>query len=114
MRHLDDERDSINRVLEIYRKGCHSVLGQLFEAQEERIELYRRQVAAVQKHHADLSRDLIHRLEENDRRVQQRLCFESLTSGMEERGKLQSRVGDLLNRYNTALRAQEAGGDGQF
>lgn len=103
MRHLDDEKDSITRVLEAYRKGCDGALDRLFAAQEERVELHRQQMAAVQKHHSDLSRDLIHRLKENDKRIQQRLSFPMLERGLKERKKLESRVSEMLRRHNNAF-----------
>ncbi|XHF98374.1 hypothetical protein AWENTII_001927 [Aspergillus wentii] len=73
MRHAEDEKNTVSRVLENYREGCHRVLDQLFEAQEQRIELYRQQMITVKQHHAGLCRDLIRRLEENDKRIQEKV-----------------------------------------
>ena len=68
----------------------------------ERIELYRQQVATVGKHYSDLSRDLIHRLEENDRLMQQKLVFEASIPGMYG-------VEDVMNRgeHNNASQGEE-------
>lgn len=71
---LEQEKGTIGQVLDSYRQGCHQVMDQLFKAHEERIELYRQQMQSVRKQHSDLCQDLIRRLEENDRRIQERLC----------------------------------------
>lgn len=71
---LEHEKGTISQVLDSYRQGCHQVMNQLFKAHEERIELYRQQMQSVRKQHSDLCQDLIRRLEENDRRIQERLC----------------------------------------
>lgn len=63
MRHIQNEQDAINRVLELYLQGCHRVLDRLSKAQEERIAGYRRQMNSIQEHQARLCRDLIQRLE---------------------------------------------------
>lgn len=65
MRHVQHEREAINRVLELYVQGCHRVLDRLFQAQEERIAGYRQQMGAVQEHQAGLCRGLMRRLEGN-------------------------------------------------
>ena len=69
----------------------------------ERIELYRQQVATVGKHYSDLSRDLIHRLEENDRLMQQKLFFETSLPGMSRS------VEDVMSRgeHNNASQGEE-------
>lgn len=70
---LENEKGTISQVLDSYRQGWHQVMDQLFKAHEERIELYRQQMQAVRKQHSDLCQDLIRRLEENDKRIQERL-----------------------------------------
>ncbi|RMJ28658.1 hypothetical protein PHISP_00515 [Aspergillus sp. HF37] len=68
MRHVQHEREAINRVLGLYVQGCHRVLDGLFQAQEERIAGYRQQMGAVQEHQAGLCRGLMRRLERNQHR----------------------------------------------
>lgn len=70
---LEDEKDTITRVLDSYRQGCNQVFDQLFKAHEERIELYRQQMAAVKQQHRDLCQDLMRRLQENDKRIGERV-----------------------------------------
>ncbi|KAJ5178745.1 hypothetical protein N7492_001955 [Penicillium capsulatum] len=60
-----------NQVLQIYRQGCNRILDDLFEAQEVRMELYRRQMTSVKTQHTQICQELIRGLQEMDRRVQQ-------------------------------------------
>lgn len=71
---LEQEKGTIGQVLDSYRQGCHQVMDQLFKVHKDRIELYRQQIQSVREQHSDLCQDLIRRLEENDRRIQERLC----------------------------------------
>ncbi|KAE8152414.1 hypothetical protein BDV25DRAFT_67365 [Aspergillus avenaceus] len=71
-RELENERYTVNEALETYRQQCHSVLDKLFAAQEERIRLCTQQMDAIQHHHADICKELIHRLELKERCAQNR------------------------------------------
>lgn len=71
---LEDERIAITRVLETYHQGCNQVLDQLFQAHEERIELYKQQILSVRRQHRDLCQDLIRQVEDNDRRIAERMA----------------------------------------
>lgn len=71
---LEQENGTIGQVLDSYRQGCHQVMDQLFKVHKDRIELHRQQIQSVREQHSDLCQDLIRRLEENDRRIQERLC----------------------------------------
>jgi hypothetical protein len=68
---LAAEKETITRVLEIYRQGCGRILDDLFQAQEARMQLYRKQMQCVKEQHADICQDLVRGLQELDRRVQQ-------------------------------------------
>ncbi|KAL4782518.1 hypothetical protein BJX76DRAFT_349325 [Aspergillus varians] len=68
-RQIESERATINRVLNTYRKQCHTILDQLFEAQMERISLCKQQMDSIKQQHADVCQGLIRRLEENERRL---------------------------------------------
>lgn len=75
MDRLEGEKETISQVLDTYRQGCHQFLNQLFHAHEQRIELYRQQMASVRQQHEDICRDIIHQLEENDKRIQERFSI---------------------------------------
>lgn len=64
---LEQERKTITEALETYRRQCHRVLDQLFEAQKEQIRVCREQMEGVQRHHADICREFTDRLEANER-----------------------------------------------
>ena len=50
------------------------MLDQLFQAHEERIELYKQQILSVRRQHRDLCQDLIRQVEDNDRRIAERMA----------------------------------------
>ena len=60
-------------MLETYRQGCSQVLDQLFQAHEERIELYKQQIVSVRRQHRDLCQDLVRQIEDNDSRIAERI-----------------------------------------
>lgn len=64
---MEQERKTITEALETYRRQCHRVLDQLFEAQKEQIKMCREQMEGVQRHHADICREFTDRLEANER-----------------------------------------------
>lgn len=68
---LEQEKGTVGQVLDSYQQCCHQVMDQIFKAHEERIELYRQQMQSVKKQHSNLCQDLIRRLEENNRRIQE-------------------------------------------
>ncbi|KAL4797377.1 hypothetical protein BDV19DRAFT_44610 [Aspergillus venezuelensis] len=65
-RQIEDERSTINEVLNIYRAQCHTVLDQLLEAQTERIRLCKQQMNSIKQQHATVCQELIRCLEENE------------------------------------------------
>ncbi|PYH99924.1 hypothetical protein BO71DRAFT_85540 [Aspergillus ellipticus CBS 707.79] len=73
IREIESERKTIGQVLETYRQDCHQVLDRLFEAQEERIRLCEQQLKSIRQHHTEVCQDLIHRLEQNEQQVQERM-----------------------------------------
>ncbi|PLN78733.1 hypothetical protein BDW42DRAFT_187178 [Aspergillus taichungensis] len=66
---LEQERKTITEALETYRRQCHRVLDQLFEAQKEQIRVCREQMEGVQRRHADICREFTDRLEANASRL---------------------------------------------
>ncbi|CEJ56693.1 hypothetical protein PMG11_02893 [Penicillium brasilianum] len=68
---LAAEKDTIRKVLQIYRKGCNRILDDLSRAQEARMQLYRQQMSSVKEQHAQICQELIQGLQELDHRVQQ-------------------------------------------
>ena len=83
MNRLDEERMSIGQVLEIYREGCNNALNRLFTAQDDRIRLYKQQMAALQKRQTDIQRALIDQLEQNHKQIQERLTRQMAASGID-------------------------------
>lgn len=55
------------------------MLDQLFKTHGERIDLYRQQMTLVREQHKELCQDLIRQFEENDRRIEERLCMGPLS-----------------------------------
>lgn len=49
------------------------MLDQLFQAHEERIELYKQQIVSVRRQHRDLCQDLVRQIEDNDSRIAERI-----------------------------------------
>ena len=74
---------SIGQVLEIYREGCNNALNRLFTAQDDRIRLYKQQMAALQKRQTDIQRALIDQLEQNHKQIQERLTRQMAASGID-------------------------------
>ncbi|KAL4916083.1 hypothetical protein BDW62DRAFT_218943 [Aspergillus aurantiobrunneus] len=66
-RRIESERSAVNRVLDIYKEQCHTVLDQLFEAQMERMRICKQQMDSIKQQHADVCQGLIRRLEESER-----------------------------------------------
>ncbi|RAQ71420.1 hypothetical protein COH20_003622 [Aspergillus flavus] len=71
-RGLETEKQTVHGVLETYRRQCHRVLDQLFEAQEERMKLCKQQMNMIRDHHANVCQELIHRLEATERCARKR------------------------------------------
>ncbi|KAL4929201.1 uncharacterized protein BDV17DRAFT_262073 [Aspergillus undulatus] len=65
-RQIESERSAVNRVLNVYREQCHTVLNQLFDAQTERIKLCKQQMESIKQQHSIVCQGLIRRLEENE------------------------------------------------
>ncbi|KAE8419437.1 hypothetical protein BDV36DRAFT_251626 [Aspergillus pseudocaelatus] len=85
MRELETEKQTVNGVLETYRRQCHGVLDQLFEAQEERINLCKQQMDVIRDHHTNVCQEIIQRLEETERYARKRA--NSHLSSEERKGK---------------------------
>ncbi|OJI86879.1 hypothetical protein ASPTUDRAFT_53973 [Aspergillus tubingensis CBS 134.48] len=70
---IESEKKTINEVLEMYRRDCHRVLDQLFEAQEERIRLCQQQMHSIREHHTEVCQELMQRLERDEKQLQDRM-----------------------------------------
>ncbi|GKZ29727.1 hypothetical protein AbraIFM66950_006237 [Aspergillus brasiliensis] len=70
---IESEKKTINEVLEVYRRDCHRVLDQLFEAQDERIRLCQQQMNSIREHHTGVCQELMQRLERDEQRLQDRM-----------------------------------------
>ncbi|GAA83547.1 similar to An01g06160 [Aspergillus luchuensis IFO 4308] len=70
---IESEKKTINEVLEMYRRDCHRVLDQLFEAQEERIRLCQQQMNSIREHHTEVCQELMQRLERDEKQLQDRM-----------------------------------------
>ncbi|GFF60330.1 hypothetical protein IFM61392_03500 [Aspergillus lentulus] len=73
---LDKERAAINTFLNSYRQQYNRVLDQLVKRQEERIKLCKQHMKAIKSHHSALCQELIHRLQEHERRLLKDLSVE--------------------------------------
>ncbi|KAF9884646.1 hypothetical protein FE257_001399 [Aspergillus nanangensis] len=62
---LSKETQVIRDVLDAYHRQCYQVLDQLFDMQEERIQLCEKQKNSIQDHHANICQELIDRLKAN-------------------------------------------------
>ena len=67
MRELETEKQAVNGILETYRRQCHGVLDQLFEAQKERINLCKQQMGIIRDHHTNVCQEIVQRLEKTER-----------------------------------------------
>ncbi|GLA23116.1 hypothetical protein AnigIFM63326_006744 [Aspergillus niger] len=70
---IESEKKTINEVLEMYRRDCHRVLDQLFEAQEERIRLCQQQMNSIREHHTEVCQELMQRLERDEQQLRDRM-----------------------------------------
>ncbi|GIJ84749.1 hypothetical protein Asppvi_003600 [Aspergillus pseudoviridinutans] len=66
---LNKERAAINKFLNSYRQQYNRVLDQLVKRQEERIKLCKQHIKAIKSHHSDLCQELIHGLQEHEKRL---------------------------------------------
>lgn len=57
----------------MYRRDCHRVLDQLFEAQEERIRLCQQQMNSIREHHTEVCQELMQRLERDEQQLRDRM-----------------------------------------
>lgn len=105
MLQLEDERKSINQVLEGYHQQCHLVLEELFKAQEERIKLCEQQMESIQNHHANICQELIDRLEANGQMRKTRKWAHSVLPGSQglldvlEKGRKKRRLSNITDHY---------------
>ncbi|KAF7167093.1 hypothetical protein CNMCM5623_000532 [Aspergillus felis] len=66
---LNKEKAAINKFLNSYRQQYNRVLDQLVKRQEERIKLCEQHIKAIKSHHSDLCQELIHGLQEHEKRL---------------------------------------------
>ncbi|KAE8381094.1 hypothetical protein BDV26DRAFT_289794 [Aspergillus bertholletiae] len=71
-RELETEKQTVHDLLDTYRRQCHRVLDQFFEAQEERIALCKQQMDTIRHHHANVCQEIIHRVEAAERGARKR------------------------------------------
>ncbi|RAL12048.1 uncharacterized protein BO97DRAFT_424975 [Aspergillus homomorphus CBS 101889] len=69
-RHIESENTTISEIFESFRQNCHRMLDQLSEAQEARVRLCQQQMEGIRKHHSKICEELVHRMEEDEKRFQ--------------------------------------------